>query len=104
VNPYAFVAIITLSTAVLAGIITFLVSLGISLLMAFIGVYGFAVLFMFGMQHGATRVYDDCELTEQSGILEDQLVSELPPTKPSKPRKPSKTAENQKEGVFDGVA
>jgi len=82
VNPYALLGVITLSTSILAGMISFLVLLGISLLVAIVGVYLFAVIIMIWMQKCATRLYDDGQLAEQSGCVEEQIYTDVPIIKP----------------------
>lgn len=76
-NPYLLLGIIAGSTTVLAGIISVLVSLGVSLLLAFIGVYLFFILVMIRMMKSATQMYDDCELTEHDGYFLDHNNSKV---------------------------
>ncbi|MBX2838545.1 MAG: hypothetical protein KTR35_16930 [Gammaproteobacteria bacterium] len=74
--PYVFLGIFALSTTILAGIISFLVSLGVSLLAALSGLYLFAVVLFYIMMKCATRLDDDCEFAEQGGYIKYQSNSE----------------------------
>jgi len=76
VNPYALLAIIALSTSILAGTLVLLVSLGISLLLSIIGVYSFIAMIMVGMQKSAARLYDGSELAEQGERAKDQFCTD----------------------------
>jgi len=76
-NPYAILGIIATSTAMLAGVVSLLVAQGVSLLVAFFGVYLFAVLMMLRMQITAERYYDDSEQADHSYQLADSEVREI---------------------------
>ena len=56
-NPYQVMGVIACCVSVFAGVVTFLTVQGVPLLLAFLGVYLFAVWCMLGMQRRARESY-----------------------------------------------
>lgn len=78
-KTYFYLALIAFSTTIQAGIISFLVSLGMSLLTALCGMYLFSAIIMLLIAKSATRLHDDYELAEHGGgYTKDQIYSEKP--------------------------
>jgi len=78
VIPYVLLGIIALSTTIMVGITSFLVSLGMSLLTALSSIYLFAAIIMLMMIKSAKRLDDNYDFNEQGGHTKDQINSEMP--------------------------
>lgn len=60
-NPYQIMAIIAGGTIIFSGVVTFITMQGVHILLAFLGVYLFAVFLMLGMQRRARENFDIME-------------------------------------------
>lgn len=60
-NPYQIMGIIAGGTIIFAGVVTFLTMQGVHILLAFLGVYLFAVFLMIGMQRRARESFEIME-------------------------------------------
>ena len=76
-KPSILLGIIAFNTTILAGVISFLISLGVPLLIALSGIFLFAVFVMLMMIKSAARLYDDDELAVQGSRAKDQINSEI---------------------------
>ena len=73
-NPYQIMGIIAVCTAFFVGVISLLLMQGVHILLAFLGVYVFAVLLMLGMQR---RAKDCFELKEDLKLRKGQRYSQM---------------------------